>query len=1046
MILSTNERHTLQEQAKYYAIPDRPAIRSGNSKLQRPPLIWVTLREIRLSEQDRDKQAEEIREASLRLIRSMAGIREFVFYRIRGDESGKVSVSIGLGGPSRSKDDAERIVRSAFPSAELHTEARKEEEPGKYGAYAVGIPRAIDLEKASWINALLRGCEGQDFTVLIAAAPLSAEEVQARRHKLYEERDRVYPYKSGSVSESNAENTQLSDNNNMNSSSSMIEGIFGGKSSGNSTTSSEGRTETQERSRELEQADAVALVRILDYQIERYDRGIAEGMWQTAVYFGAASAKTLEVIKAAYSGGAAGGEDTLSPAISFGDDTSVVGALMRKLHLPEDEHTEDVLNGKLSRATSLLHSSELACIASLPELEWNGYGVTAAPDYGVNPGAGAGSLALGRIVHRGTATRQELSLEPEQLSKHALITGLTGGGKTNTIFRLLEGLKLPFLVIEPVKTEYRHLMSKVPELKVYTLGVEQLSPFRLNPFHFPEGCSLQQHIDSLKAIFMASFSMYASMPNILEQCLQTIYLKRGWSLHHSTNIYVDDSRSRNRYFPTLHDLYHEVDDYLSVSGYAEEQKSNIRAALLTRLKSLMVGSKGLLLNTRECFDFGELLKYPTVLELEGIADEDDKALVMGLLFVRLAEQLKVEKPLGKIDIPLRHVTVVEEAHRVFSNHTPQGNPEVADIKGKSAQYFSNLLSEIRSMGEGMLIVDQIPTKLAPDAVKNTNLKVVHRLVSRDDGEIMCNALGLEPDHAVHLAVLKKGEALVFQEGMNRPVQLHIYPAKEQIRYIEDRQLLEAAQAYNAFMADQRYVHPFAEVMIQDEYACKKIMQIGQRLYNSLLFGGLDESAAAVKEAQGLLLKLAYRLGLDVVPGSAAPFLQTMTEMMMEKVLDASPYFAKITRIRDLVAHYLGLLIQGAESPWSVRERNLLDLRRRETIYPLLIESYERVLSDVQTAACLFEEPSAADGASYLAANELLQAGILQQAARTEDKAANVRRFAAEVGDRLRAHRMTETRTETEATREWLYKTLLLLLQKVDSTDTKRYVKQLVMEG
>lgn len=1046
MILSTNEKLTLQEQANYYALPNRrPAIRTGHSKLQRPPLRWVTLREIRLSELDREKQAKEIREASLQLIRSFAGIREFTFYRIKGDVSGSISVSIGLGGASRSNDDTGRMVRSVFPSAELQSEAHTEGEPGKYCAYAVGIPRALDTDRASWMNALLRGCQGEAYTVIIAAAPLSPEEIQGRRVKLYEERDRVYPYKSGSISESMAENTQLSDNTNVNSSSSMLENVFRGGGTSSGKTSSEGHTVTKDQSREVEHADAAALVRILDYQIERYDRGLAEGMWQTAVYFSAGSAKTLEVMKAVYSGGVAGEENQTCP-VSFGDDTAVVGTLMKKLYLPEDEASEDVLNGRLSRATSVHTSSELACIASLPEFEWSGYSVTAAPDYGVNPGSGSGTIALGHILHRGAAIGQELSLEPEQLTKHALVTGLTGSGKTNTIFRLLEGLRLPFLVIEPVKSEYRHLTSTVPELRVYTLGSEQLSPFRLNPFHFPEGCSLQQHIDSLKAIFMASFSMYASMPNILEQCLQTIYLKRGWSLHHSTNIYVDTSHDRSRYFPTLRDLYHEVDDYLSGSGYAEEQKSNIRAALLTRLKSLMVGSKGLLLNTRECFDFGELLRYPTVLELEGVADEDDKALVMGILFVRLAEQLKVEKPAGRIDIQLRHVTVVEEAHRVFSNHTSHGNPEIANIKGKSVEYFSNLLSEIRSMGEGMLIVDQIPNKLAPDAVKNTNLKIVHRLVARDDGESMCNALGLEQTHAMHISVLKKGEALVFQEGMNRPVHLQVYPAKENIKYLEERQLAEAARTYNPFMESRGYVHPFAEVMIQDEYAAKKIMQIGQKLYNSLLFGELDESAAAVKEAQGLLLNLAYRLGLDVLPGSAPQFLQTLTELMLEKVLDESPYFAKITRIRDLVAHYIGLLVQGVAAPWSDRERRLLELRRREIIYPLLMESYDRVLGDVQTAACLFEEPSAADGAAYLAANELLQAGILQQVAWTDDKIANVRQFVAVVRDKLSMQRMSETRTETEATLEWLYKTILLLTQKVGSQVTKQFVKQLVMEG
>ena len=120
------------------------------------------------------------------------------------------------------------------------------------------------------------------------------------------------------------------------------------------------------------------------------------------------------------------------------------------------------------------------------------------------------------------------------------MTGITDSGKTNTIFSLLRNSSVPFLIVEPTKREYRHLGDSVPSLRVYTLGIEDVSPLRLNPFFFPEGIPLQQHLDSLRAIFNASFSMYASMPNILEQCLVRIYLKRGWSLHYSTNVYAQD--------------------------------------------------------------------------------------------------------------------------------------------------------------------------------------------------------------------------------------------------------------------------------------------------------------------------------------------------------------------------------------------------------------------------------------------------------------------------------------------------------------------------
>ncbi|MDF4756817.1 DUF87 domain-containing protein, partial [Vibrio parahaemolyticus] len=163
------------------------------------------------------------------------------------------------------------------------------------------------------------------------------------------------------------------------------------------------------------------------------------------------------------------------------------------------------------------------------------------------------------------------------IRQHCLISGITGSGKTNTIMSLLQNSPVPFLIIEPSKQEYRHLKSLIPNIKVFTPGNEQLSPIRLNPFYFPNGISVMSHIDSLKAVFMSAFSMYASMPNILEQCLYAVYQKMGWDLNTSKNIYATDGLLLEHY-PTLELLYEEIDEYLSKSGYAEEQKSNIRAA------------------------------------------------------------------------------------------------------------------------------------------------------------------------------------------------------------------------------------------------------------------------------------------------------------------------------------------------------------------------------------------------------------------------------------------------------------------------------------
>src|SRR5207249_4697530 len=104
-----------------------------------------------------------------------------------------------------------------------------------------------------------------------------------------------------------------------------------------------------------------------------------------------------------------------------------------------------------------------------------------------------------------------------------------------TCFALLRAAArrgIPFLVIEPAKGEYRGLLGdpEFADLRVFTLGDETVSPFRINPFQFVPGTNLITHLDHLKAIFNAAFPMYAAMPYLLEEALVEVYEERGWDL------------------------------------------------------------------------------------------------------------------------------------------------------------------------------------------------------------------------------------------------------------------------------------------------------------------------------------------------------------------------------------------------------------------------------------------------------------------------------------------------------------------------------------
>ena len=105
-----------------------------------------------------------------------------------------------------------------------------------------------------------------------------------------------------------------------------------------------------------------------------------------------------------------------------------------------------------------------------------------------------------------------------------------------------------------------------------------------------------------------------------------------------------------------------------------------------------------------------------------------------------------------------HLMLIEEAHNVLkkpNSMVSSGSPEIA-----AADLFTNILSEIRSYGQGMMIVDQVPTRLIEDALKNTNYKIVHRLTAPDDIEVMSRSMSLNSEQTNMVSSLEVGQAMV----------------------------------------------------------------------------------------------------------------------------------------------------------------------------------------------------------------------------------------------------------------------------------------------
>jgi uncharacterized protein len=351
------------------------------------------------------------------------------------------------------------------------------------------------------------------------------------------------------------------------------------------------------------------------------------------------------------------------------------------------------------------------------------------------------------------------------------VCGATGAGKSQTVRGLLEAATragIPWLVVEPAKAEYRLMAARLPGTQVIRIRPGELGdpPAGINPLEpapGPDGSRfpLQTHADLVRALFLAAFEADEPFPQVLAGALTRCYEKAGWDL--VTGEPATPGLAPG--YPALEDLQSTALDVVGEIGYGREITDNVRGFVMVRIASLRQGTTGRFLQGGHPLDVTRLLDANVVLEIEDTGDDRDKAFLMGTVLIRLAEHLRLrQRAEGPAAPRLRHLSVFEEAHRLLRQ--PRGQ---AGAAAHAVEMFAGLLAEIRAYGEGLIIAEQIPAKLIPDVIKNTAVKIVHRLPAADDRQAVGATMNLTEEQSAYLVTLSPGEAAVFTDGMDYPL-------------------------------------------------------------------------------------------------------------------------------------------------------------------------------------------------------------------------------------------------------------------------------------
>lgn len=253
--------------------------------------------------------------------------------------------------------------------------------------------------------------------------------------------------------------------------------------------------------------------------------------------------------------------------------------------------------------------------------------------------------------------------------------------------------------------------------------------------------------------------MYAAMPAVLKSAIEKSYEDCGWNLTESFNEYGDNL------YPQFSDVARNVKKIIDSSEYDAENKGAYKGSLLTRLQSLSNGINGLVFTDDE-LSTEELFDENVIVDFSRVGSSETKSMIMGMLVLKLQEYRMTK---GEMNVPLNHVTVIEEAHNLLKRTSTEQSTESANLVGKSVEMIANAIAEMRTYGEGFIIADQAPGLLDMAAIRNTNTKIIMRLPDITDRELVGKAANLNDDQIEELAKLPCGVAAVYQNEWIQPV-------------------------------------------------------------------------------------------------------------------------------------------------------------------------------------------------------------------------------------------------------------------------------------
>lgn len=532
------------------------------------------------------------------------------------------------------------------------------------------------------------------------------------------------------------------------------------------------------------------LIEKLEATIKRINESQATGLWKCAAYVLGSDEKTTKNVASFLHSITQGDKSFVEPSViqawsynaKFNEIIKYISHFCHPVFMTGQIQENTVVNAMMVTPTANVTTSELSDVLAFPRHSVQGLPVIECARFGREPHsllALQNDIAIGCSYHMyQPQEKKRIFINKEELTKHTFITGSTGSGKSNAIYTLINRLcygkdenKPNFLVIEPAKGEYKDVFGGREDVTVYgTNPFKTPNLLQINPFSFPNDVHVLEHIDRLVEVFNACWPMYAAMPAILKESVEKAYEDCGWNLKLS--------KYPGR-FPTFDELLAILPEVVETSGYSNDTSSDYKGALVTRIRSLTRGIHGQIFASDVQPE--KLFKRNVIVDISRVGSTETKALIMGILILKLQEFRMSEDT--SHNSGLRHITVLEEAHNLLCRTSSEQSQESSNLRGKSVEMIANAIAEMRTYGEGFVIADQSPELMDISVIRNTNTKIIMHLPYENDRQLVGKAAGLNESQVDELSRLEKGVAAISQSDWLEPVlcKVDLFKDKQSIK-------------------------------------------------------------------------------------------------------------------------------------------------------------------------------------------------------------------------------------------------------------------------